>query len=259
MPVRAGHFSVLLGDTNPLTANVFSAPNRYVGLTVGVDAEMIPRQRFSVVPYAFWAGGAAQADNADQAAHAYGLSAPNGGPVDAATVSSTGNVGIGTMYPATRLDVKGQTHLSGEGEVLGLEGQSQTFIGLYRSASGTGRKGYIGFPNVDILHLVNEVPGGSINIGTNGGNVGINTTSPQEALDVNGHIRVDGVCFRPRVLVRCYVYGYNFTWLESQAECTTCWGAALLLKCTSLLSAHRNVRTWRGSAVYPFRWIDWTP
>ena len=68
--VRGGHFSVLLGDTKPLTADRFSAPDRYVGLTVGGDSEMIPRQRFAIVPYAFWAGAAAMADYATTANNA---------------------------------------------------------------------------------------------------------------------------------------------------------------------------------------------
>ncbi len=70
VPVRAGRFSVLLGDSVPFTADLFGGPNRYIGLAVSPDAEMIPRQRFSVAPYAYWASTAAKASLADQATSA---------------------------------------------------------------------------------------------------------------------------------------------------------------------------------------------
>ncbi|MFH1373560.1 MAG: hypothetical protein ABII79_07190 [bacterium] len=58
--VTNGLFSVTLGQgtpADPVTASVFSDPERYLGITVGtwgVDPEISPRTRLTTVPYAFW-------------------------------------------------------------------------------------------------------------------------------------------------------------------------------------------------------------
>jgi len=50
--LRAGWFTVLLGDTSALSSSLFSSPDRYIGIAIEQDTEMIPRQRFASVPYA---------------------------------------------------------------------------------------------------------------------------------------------------------------------------------------------------------------
>lgn len=54
---RKGIFNVLLGSVNPLNAPVFSSSNRWLGVTVGTDSEMIPRQRIASSPYALQGAG----------------------------------------------------------------------------------------------------------------------------------------------------------------------------------------------------------
>lgn len=56
--VRDGIFSALLGDSqsNPLKENVFTASPRYVGIVVGNDPEMSPRQHIYPVPWSLMAG-----------------------------------------------------------------------------------------------------------------------------------------------------------------------------------------------------------
>jgi hypothetical protein len=49
--VSNGLFSVLLGSVTPLTPSEFSGTNRWLGVTVGGDPEMTPRQRIASVPY----------------------------------------------------------------------------------------------------------------------------------------------------------------------------------------------------------------
>jgi|GEM_PF-1150367 len=51
-----GYFSTQLGATTPLTPAVFSGRTRYLGVTVGTDAEMTPREPIGSVPYALVAG-----------------------------------------------------------------------------------------------------------------------------------------------------------------------------------------------------------
>jgi hypothetical protein len=53
--VQDGRFSVLLGNTSPLSATHFSSVDRFIGVQVQGYAEMIPRQRLASVPFAFQA------------------------------------------------------------------------------------------------------------------------------------------------------------------------------------------------------------
>ncbi|MFC1965270.1 hypothetical protein ACFLWG_04665 [Chloroflexota bacterium] len=63
--VENGVFSVLLGAVNPLTTDLFSNSERYLGVQVGDDEEMVPRQVLASVPYAFQAENALNADTLD--------------------------------------------------------------------------------------------------------------------------------------------------------------------------------------------------
>jgi len=56
--VSGGVFNVMLGSVVPLSASLFEAYPRYLGIEVGEDEEMTPRQHLASVPYAF------QAENA---------------------------------------------------------------------------------------------------------------------------------------------------------------------------------------------------
>ena len=61
MTVEDGLFSVILGVSSPLSADVFSGRVRYLGIKIGSDPEMSPRQPITSVPYAFVAENAATA------------------------------------------------------------------------------------------------------------------------------------------------------------------------------------------------------
>ena len=53
--VRAGLFSVVVGDATPIAPTVFDNFPLYLGISVNQDAEMLPRQRLHPVPYAMQA------------------------------------------------------------------------------------------------------------------------------------------------------------------------------------------------------------
>ncbi len=55
VPVVNGVFSVQIGTVALLTPNLFSGASAYLGVTVGADSEMLPRQPLSMSPYAFTA------------------------------------------------------------------------------------------------------------------------------------------------------------------------------------------------------------
>jgi microcystin-dependent protein len=53
VPIVNGRFRILLGSHVPLTSAFFQQhPNTFLGITVGSDPEMAPRQRIASVPYA---------------------------------------------------------------------------------------------------------------------------------------------------------------------------------------------------------------
>jgi hypothetical protein len=56
--VKGGLFAVLLGSVNNLGANILDSQNRYLGIKVGSDAELAPRQRIASVATALRAGEA---------------------------------------------------------------------------------------------------------------------------------------------------------------------------------------------------------
>ena len=66
-----GAFSVLLGDVNPLDESIFSAAGAWIGVAVGADAEMTPRQEIATAPYAFRSSRADTAEYAISATVGY--------------------------------------------------------------------------------------------------------------------------------------------------------------------------------------------
>ncbi len=56
VPVDQGYFSVQLGLMSPITDALLAGGDRYLGIQVGSDSEMIPREQLSSVPYARLAG-----------------------------------------------------------------------------------------------------------------------------------------------------------------------------------------------------------
>lgn len=53
--VTNGVFNVQIGTVSVLSVDLFSGASSYLGVTVGADAEMLPRQPLSMSPYAFTA------------------------------------------------------------------------------------------------------------------------------------------------------------------------------------------------------------
>ncbi len=51
--ITNGLFSVVLGNLTPLSPNEFSDSERWIGITIDADSEMIPRTKLTTVPYAF--------------------------------------------------------------------------------------------------------------------------------------------------------------------------------------------------------------
>ena len=111
---------------------------------------------------------------------------------DSALALSTGNIGVGNAAPAYKLDVTGDIRTnvaSGNGSLYinnsSLTSKFWTFIP--ETAAG----------ETNLLFFYGGTGAGTKMTLTNGGNVGIGTSAPAQALDVNGSIRSVGGSYDP--------------------------------------------------------------
>ncbi len=97
------------------------------------------------------------------------------------TINTSGNVGIGTTAPGSKLDVKGQIRsTNGTAATPSFTSSGENNAGLFFGDDGVGS--YLGFSaaSSEGMRL------------TRTGNVGIGTTSPATKLHVVGDVQVDG-------------------------------------------------------------------
>jgi hypothetical protein len=196
--VNNGTYAVAIGSVTALTLP-FDEPY-FLGVAVGADAEMTPRQPLVASPYALQADGA---------------QALGGLPPSRYVVSdASGNVGIGTSTPAAKLHVNGLSYASGGAVVTGLNGDGAVFSA--RNPAGNSfiiidaapatqipvlalRKNnfnrWLLFANADAsgsdfqLDAYDNAGNGIANrlyVKRFTGDVGIGTTTPRGRLEVNG-------------------------------------------------------------------------
>ena len=100
--------------------------------------------------------------------------------------STTGNVGIGTLSPARKLDVAGDVNLGGSifNSFVTVSGTGDTPpLAVYSSIGATGSN--------RALWLLSAGGTGSVWVGADG-NVGVGTSTPAAKLDVAGNLNFDG-------------------------------------------------------------------
>ena len=151
--VEDGYFSVLLGSVNPFSASLFDGTTRYLGVKVGTDAEMTPRQHLASVPYAFNAETVDWLDSSDLDDLYVNESGDemSGSSGDAVlSVTNTGVGGTGVMGTASSLwgaGIYGKATGSGATgwALAGVYGISEVgTYGVYGSSSGTDGHGVYG-------------------------------------------------------------------------------------------------------------------
>ncbi|MGE5692559.1 MAG: hypothetical protein ACM3YF_02135, partial [Candidatus Zixiibacteriota bacterium] len=177
----SGLFSVLLGSTNPVPDSAFKDTSRYLGIKVGADPEMTPRQRLSSVGYSY--------NSSEWTSAGENLFRLNG------------KVAIGTSNPQSPFVVQGASNW-GVAEVAGNDGfNNESSIGfrpsnLSKGALGTwvlGVNNNAGLANAFSLYVANGFGAGSQAISVlTSGNVGIGAFNPLQKLHVQGNGYLSG-------------------------------------------------------------------
>jgi hypothetical protein len=158
VPVMGGMFTVLLGDVSTFPSDLFSGSTLWLQTEVGAEV-LSPRRPLVSVAYSLRAQEADHATLADSAivsgpvdyyveeADLDHLDAADGDPDSALCVDDDGKVGIGTISPAARLDIRGTVNVGKDssghdvnfygGE--GYYGGARLFWYAYRMALRSGK------------------------------------------------------------------------------------------------------------------------
>jgi len=118
-----------------------------------------------------------------------GSSGSSSSTSEAMRIDSSGNVGIGNAAPTAKLSVSGGNIAidNGSSYILGGATSGNTIIGRIKSTAGVYTVDGEGTRNI---RLGSETNGEVARIDNTNGRLGIGTTAPDYALDVNGDIRV---------------------------------------------------------------------
>jgi len=185
--VTGGLFNVLLGDSGTPIYAAYLEDDRYLGVKVEDDSEMVPRQRITSAGYSL---------RADVANSAFSLDAPDGDPVDAVYVGADGDVGIGNLNPRNELHVGDRLILT---EAAGSSWQlvnNAYYNAAWRYLTGDEANGISLADNGDIgfYTAVAGIADDPVDWGDpklivrQNGNVGIGKANPNTTLDVDGTI-----------------------------------------------------------------------
>ena len=134
--LTSGLFNVLLGSVNPIPASVFDGGDRWLGITVGTDSEMTPRQKVASVGYACLAEKADDADNLGGQPASSFVTQSQG---DARYVNETGpdemSGSSGSSVPILEVTNDGGTYAHG---VMAHSGTGSNSWGMYSEGRGSG-------------------------------------------------------------------------------------------------------------------------
>jgi hypothetical protein len=147
----------------------------------GAFTPLTPRQPITPTPYALTALFAKQVPGVSGNA----LHAADGSPQNAVFVDDTGNVGVGTTQPASKLEIASQDALT----ITGF----QPFLTLRDSNAGLARsllQSVSGGLNLFTERYLSAADSSAFLRLDNTGNLGLGTATPAAKLDVRGDIRM---------------------------------------------------------------------
>lgn len=200
--VTKGVFNHLLGSVTTLPSNLFSgSSDRWLGIKVGSDAEMTPRQRIASNAYTFETEGDFVKISGDVMTGTLNIGSGGDLIVDTTTLfadASTNRVGVGTASPENELHIGqgGSPILKIDGAV-NIDGAGPKLRWTEVFASDYGIEAFLNGQSPDALifrNIENDVVtlDSILVINRLSGNIGIGTGSPSRKLDVAGDIELTG-------------------------------------------------------------------
>jgi hypothetical protein len=185
--VSSGIFNVLLGSMNTIEDTVFNDPERWLGIQVGGDPELQPRQRIASAGYSFMSA------ESDTANYARSTSAASDGDWTIAGSDMYSNVpgfvGVGTSSPSFKLDIRG-SHPD-DGVVFGIGNSDLSHRLIIFGGRQNDPNPLIQWKDGDPLRFSTDQGGWSEKMRiTSDGKVGIGTETPAAKLDVQGTLNV---------------------------------------------------------------------
>jgi len=126
-----GLFTYHLGGINPIPDSVFSDTSRWLGIQIDSDPEMLPRQRFSSVPFSFVVGAGASGGGSFLPLAGGTMTGPITSSGDPAITMGRGNFGMLNTNVGAHAFVAGQNNAAA-GDLSNVSG------GAFNSAMNTG-------------------------------------------------------------------------------------------------------------------------
>jgi hypothetical protein len=193
---NSGAPSFYAGDTFVQATNCYDGTNNGTGAASQFAGNLYLDGGLS------WCLGGSGTTNQCYAGAIYFRTGLSGGGLTTTTATNrmvilpnTGYVGIATNSPANTLDVYGCIRCAVNGSTTSTEGNNNSII-AYAPGGTTGNASiWMGFDPTNDCGYINSARSGQIRpvcIQTRGGNVGIGTTNPGYALQVNGDIFMGG-------------------------------------------------------------------
>ncbi len=283
-----GIFTTMMGSVNPINPNIFAENvNLWLGITIGTDAEMTPRQQIATVGYAYnarflqgYPATPSATANTIPVINASGnlvLASPSpsiestsgtfGLRGEAITIQSTGGVGGGDILIQPDTDTRGRVMIfSGTttDNSFTVQNSNITTGSLIYAEAGTGGTGYnllrlaSGSPlttKFAVDHAGNTNIAGTLSVNSSGfftGNVGIGVPAPAQRLDVSGNLQFSGA------LMPGGAAGTSGQFLASQgAGAAPVWTSTIpasSLRWNALTAPDGNLSLAHGAFTTAFTW-----
>ncbi len=171
---------IRLSGTNTKGIRIYAADSTLTSTPLGAGFQMFSVSSANFPGQMFFDSGAN-----NNAFIAFRTAVTSGTISERMRITASGNVGIGTTAPGTS-----KLYVLGDATNYGITSEAPSGYGKLILKQTSGQAWSVGLSSNDLFFYYGGTSAGTRVTFANGGNVGIGTTSPNTALDVNGTINV---------------------------------------------------------------------